>query len=284
MTHLRISVAALAVALALVAGAGRASADPKGKPTKAQIATAKAHFTAAQQAQAEQHWDLAAAEYQAAYDAMPDPEFLFDIGEVNRLGGKRKEAITAFQKYLQLEPNGRGAPSARQSIKELQAVLAAEDAARKAQEAEAERKRNKQTEAAVQPTDATPEPTRTDDDQPEIDLAAPAPHAPGRGLRIAGIATAGVGAAAVVGGVLLGLHAKSISNDLSGSNAFDQSKYDAGKAAERNMFIAYGVGAAAIAGGVTMYVLGSKRRTAERPAVSLVPITGGVALTTAGSF
>jgi hypothetical protein len=84
--------------------------------------------------------------------------------------------------------------------------------------------------------------------------------------------------------VIFGLQAHSISNDLSGSNAFNQSKYDDGKAAQRNMFIAYGVGAAAIAGGVTMYVLGSKRRGAEQPAISLLPIAHGVALTTAGRF
>jgi tetratricopeptide (TPR) repeat protein len=142
MTQLRISAAALIALLALAAGSGRAIADPKHKPTKAQIATAKAHFSAAQQAQAQQQWDLAADEYQAAYDAMPDPEFIYDVGEVQRLAGKRKEAIASFQKYLSLDPNGRGAPSARQSVKELQAVIAAEDAAVKAREAEAERQRS----------------------------------------------------------------------------------------------------------------------------------------------
>jgi tetratricopeptide (TPR) repeat protein len=120
--------------------------------------------------------------------------------------------------------------------------------------------------------------------------AAPATEAPvhesepagarGRGMRIAGLTLAGSGAAlAVTGGVFAWL-SKSISDDYTNvkmGERFDPSREDRAKTYQTSAFVLWGVGAAAIAGGVTLYVLG--RHKADSAGVSLapVPLHGGAA-------
>src|SRR5262249_57977705 len=88
----------------------------------------------------------------------------------------------------------------------------------------------------------------------------PAAESGGGALRVAGIATAGVGVALVATGVYFGLKAKSISDEVDGlTDHWDQGLYDSGQAAQRNMYLCVGAGAVAIAGGAVMYfILGKK--------------------------
>jgi hypothetical protein len=99
----------------------------------------------------------------------------------------------------------------------------------------------------------------------------PAPaKSDGSGIRIAGVATAGVGVALVATGVYFGLKAKSIADEVDGlHDHWDQGLYDSGQSAQRNMYICVGAGAAAIAGGAVMYfILGHKE---DGPAISIRP-------------
>lgn len=105
----------------------------------------------------------------------------------------------------------------------------------------------------------------------------------GAGLRAAGLVVAGVGVAGLVTGVILNVKVNSMSSDLeadwnTGKNSTRQGYKTAG-------WIAYGAGAACVAGGAVLYYLGWQRE--ERAAsVALLPslapeMTGAVV---AGAF
>lgn len=115
----------------------------------------------------------------------------------------------------------------------------------------------------------------------------PAPGAPGRTFRLAGLAAGGAGVITLAIGVGFGIHAKSISDEASRWDTFHQARYDEGQAAQRNMYILTGVGAATLVAGGVLYYLGVRAdATAERGAVAVVPALGAgtVGLTAAGVF
>jgi tetratricopeptide (TPR) repeat protein len=243
-------------ALGLAVHQGRA--DAQSKPTRSQKKAARAHFDAAEKAKAAGDHAVAAREYLAAYDQFAHPEFLYNAGEVFRLAGDRAQALDYLEKYVALAPQGRGADAARASIAELEAAIAAE---------QAEVGRRIREEAARAAVAAAPPPA-----PPEVDRAPvePAPR-PGRRLRIAGIATGATGVAALGFSFYFGLHARSLADDASRADAYDPDLDDRGESAERAMFITAGVGAAALATGAVLYVLGRRAGADETPAVSIVP-------------
>src|SRR5512137_45783 len=118
MTRARFTAVVLAGWALLGALPGSAHAQ-KPKPSKADIAAAKQHFTRAQDYQDSGQFDQAADEYLAAYQLYPDPEFLFDVGEVYRLKRDKRRAVEYFEKYLELDPDGRGSADARASVAAL---------------------------------------------------------------------------------------------------------------------------------------------------------------------
>jgi len=124
--------------VALCASAASVHAQ-KPEASQADIEKAKQHYGNATAHQEKGEYQKAAKEYLAAYDLYPDPEFLFNVGEVYRLAGDDRRAVEYFEKYLALDPNGRGSADARASVKEMKPKVAAEDAeaARKRAAAEA---------------------------------------------------------------------------------------------------------------------------------------------------
>jgi hypothetical protein len=105
----------------------------------------------------------------------------------------------------------------------------------------------------------------------------------GRGLRIAGIASAATGVAVVALATYFGLRAGDIEAEIEEKAAMQHASggswtaelddlVDDGEAAERNMIVFSVVGGVAIAGGVTMYLLGVRAKSrAREEAVTLVP-------------
>ncbi len=128
MKAARFFVVLLVGCMALSASAGLARAQ-KPEPDQADIAAAKKHFTAARAHQNAGRFEEAAKEYLAAYELFPDAEFLFNVGEVYRLEGDKQRAVEYFEKYLKLDPNGRGSADARASVEALKKEIAAEEAA-----------------------------------------------------------------------------------------------------------------------------------------------------------
>lgn len=136
-----IHLALLVIGSLATSAAAQPAATPKKQPTQQELASARAHFQAAEAAKARGDYKTAATEYLAAYELFSDPEFFFNVGEVYRLAGDEPGALTYYQKYLDLEPSGRGAAAARTAIDELQRSIAARKAAAKpVPEDEAKRK------------------------------------------------------------------------------------------------------------------------------------------------
>jgi TolA-binding protein len=99
----------------------------------------------------------------------------------------------------------------------------------------------------------------------------PVTSATGSGLRTAGLLVAGVGGAGLIAGVFLNLKVNSMSSDL-------ESNYRLSADATRKNYktagwIAYGTGAACLAGGAVLYYLGWRRET-RSSSVALLPTAG----------
>src|SRR5262249_4158138 len=95
---------------------------------------AKRDVKAGLAAQAAGKYDDAIALYKKAYDAVPHPELLFDLGQAYRLKGDFESALVYYRRYLAVAPNGRGAKDAIKWVAQLDKKVK-EEAERKAEEA-----------------------------------------------------------------------------------------------------------------------------------------------------
>jgi tetratricopeptide (TPR) repeat protein len=266
------STASFVLLVGVLIGAAASSADAqRKKPTETEIAQARKHFETAEQAKERGEYQTAAREYLLAYERLPEPEFLYNAGEVYRLAGDKQRALSHYRKYLELDPQGRGAASARVASEELGREIAADEEAARRRAAAEEARRKAEAERAAAAEDP------------------PVVARPGRGLRIGGVATAGAGAAAIGLGVVFGLKASGINDEAAGWDAFDPARFADGEAAERNMLIFYGAGAALVVAGGVLYYLGHRAgsQTAETKAgVAFAPslAPGAVTIAAVGRF
>jgi tetratricopeptide (TPR) repeat protein len=285
-TSVLTSLVTAVLAIAFAVSASAQPAPPTGKPaqpTAKQLEEAKKHFTAAETAKARGDFKTAAVEYLAAYEQFQDPEFFFNVAEVYKLGNDEENALAYYQKYLQLDPNGRGSAAARTAVDALTLSIAAkQDAAKhEAEAAAAAEAKRKADEEAKRKAD---EEAKLKEAEP-APIEEPAPQRPGGTLRIAGLATAGAGVVAIGVGVVFGLKAKSISNEAAQWDTFDQARFDQGEAAERNMFIFTGVGGAALLTGGVLYYLGHRAgaTASDSSAVTVAPVITSDAVTFAAA-
>jgi serine/threonine-protein kinase len=130
--------------------------------------------------------------------------------------------------------------------------------------------------AVASPSRGRPAEPRGEPPAREREARAPA----GRGLRITGLTVAAGGAAlAATGGVFAWL-SRSISNDYTDVEAgerFDPAREHRARTYQTSAFVLWGVGAAAIAGGATLYVIGRHRGDAAGVSLAPVPLRGGAA-------
>jgi tetratricopeptide (TPR) repeat protein len=273
----RLSVLVTIVTLVFAAGIpSHALAQQKSLRDRAKV-----HVGNGQALQEAKQYPEALSEYQQAYDLVPHPELLFNMGQVNRLMGEHAEAVRLYEKYLALEPNGRAADQAKQFIEESRTAMAEADA--RAKEAAAEAERKKKLDAARQQPDPGPDgstPAGTTEPQVIVDDPPPATSggSGGKGLKVFGLVAGIVGVASVGAGVFFGLEAQRLSDELSdGTGPWtddDLAKEADGRAAERNMFIFTGVGAAAIVAGGALYFLGRSKDRAAARGLSVAPVFG----------
>lgn len=278
---MRHSLPSLAVLAALVtalpaapAQAQRRSGEQRGRSTEK---AARKHYERGRLHHERREYDLALREYQRAYDLEPTPALLFNIAQVYLLSGDREKALEHYHEYVVLEPEGEVSDLARQRIAEIERELGQASP----EELEApETTDEPATDAGTAGGEVEPG-TKAD--------AAPARGSPGRGLRIAGLATAGLGLVGVGLGVKFGLDASGIQDDIesqAGTPWIYDDLYAEGEAASRNMWISYGVGAAAlVTGGVLFYLGRNAGREAERQ-WAVAPVLGdaGSGLVLVGGF
>jgi len=233
-------------------------------------AVARQHFQKAKELHEKKRYAEAAAEYLEAYRHLPMPAFLYNAGQVFRLGGEKQKALDYYKKYLELEPEGEGAADAKQFIAELTAAIEAENKARGGGE-----------EGALPPPPGGSGEGAGDRDTGEK---------PGRGLMIAGLVSGGIGVAALGAAVVFAARAGSAESDLDGYRGTwtpeQRDRYAEGESAERNMTVSLVVGAVALGAGGTMFFLGRQkaRRAAGTPTFSASAGGGAAHLWVGGSF
>jgi hypothetical protein len=110
---------------------------------------------------------------------------------------------------------------------------------------------------------------------------------PGSGLRRAGIVAGAVGLAAIVTGAVLNIKAESIVDDVY-SNGYDPGKLSSRKSYETWGWVSYGIGAAGVLAGTTLFLLGASTgrdgTTDHRLAVVPVAGSGGALLVLQGGM
>jgi tetratricopeptide (TPR) repeat protein len=89
------------------------SPDPVSESQQAEAAKLTDEAIAAQEAQS---YDTAIELYKKAYQLVPHPVLLFNIGQTNRLAGNLVQAELFYRRYLERDPDGPYAPIAREFI------------------------------------------------------------------------------------------------------------------------------------------------------------------------
>jgi tetratricopeptide (TPR) repeat protein len=255
-------------------GPSLASAQPADKPlgpSENDKQVAKQLTKTGIAAQDAGDYDRAIVLYKRAYARAPHPVLLANIALAHRLAGHNDEALTYYERYLAADPNGSEAAPSRVAIKELKDTGA----------------------SSKSDLDKVPAVTEEPEPEPEAPIRSPAPEPahpadtagnPGGSLRITGIVLGGAGIATLALGGYFGLRVRSIEAeaqktlDTSNGSISEQmlaDMYNAdGKAAERNQFICFGVGAALRVGGAVTYWLGH-RQGRDTPTTAWTPLVGG---------
>ena len=118
MTAFFVMFSAAPVALQSGAAALAAETSPAEPPaTPAQ--KAKRHYLQGEAYFKSKNFSEAMDEYQKGYLEKPDPVFIFNIAQCQRLLGNSAAAVEFYQRYLREAPNGPGRPVAEKEIAEL---------------------------------------------------------------------------------------------------------------------------------------------------------------------
>jgi hypothetical protein len=241
---------------------------------------AKTHYEQGQTLYAAGRFAEARAEFLAGFELSKKPAFLFNAAECARLLGDTQIARDGYNRYLQLDPNGRLAMLAMQRLDELGPATHVEP-----------------TPPVAPPTIPAPSPTAAP--MPTTTTPSPAPltsalvrTAPAddsdtaRIERIAGLSLAGTGAALVLTGAIFGYHSSTLSSQVSGACASgciwsDVAGNDASARTDATVqWWLYGVGAAAIVGGGALYLLGVHEQTP----IVIAPTANGAGVSWSGRF
>jgi tetratricopeptide (TPR) repeat protein len=240
-----------AIALALVTAAAAALPAPARAEN---VSEAREHFRLGSKLYDLQRYDEAALEYERAYVLKEDPALLFNIGQAYRFAGSPAKAIGAYRAFLRRTPRAPNRVEVEARIAEMQRVLD-EQQAREALQHREEPKPEPtvETPPAPAPSEPTPAPP------PAVEHRRP--------LKLAGIVTAAGGLALVVAGAALEgvAHGDADSFNRPGMGAvFDAGAESRIKTFETTGWVLIGVGAAALAGGATLVVLGVRHDRAAR--------------------
>lgn len=201
-----------------------------------------------------------------------DPNYIFNQGRCFEQNRRYDDAIGRFQEYLRvgtrLDPADKA--SAEKHIADCRDLLAGQTVQPAASVAPAPPVQAPivQQALAVPPPAVAPPPTRI-----VLQQAQPQPAGTsGSGLRTAGIVTASIGGAALVAGVIFNLKVNSMASDMESTpGGYSASKESDRKTFETLGYAGYGVGAACVATGAILYVVGLKSSSRNTSSVALAP-------------
>ena len=110
--------AAIAALLALALVASDATAQPPPPPDTA-YREGRAHVEAGDRAFDAGDYQRAAEEYLAAYERIPFPDLLYNLGQCYRLAGDAARAVEYYRRYLGVVSTGPAADKAREHLERL---------------------------------------------------------------------------------------------------------------------------------------------------------------------
>jgi tetratricopeptide (TPR) repeat protein len=252
--------------------------------------SAREHYLNGKKAFELGQFEEAISEYAAAYRLKDDPALLYNLGQAHRLAGHAAEALHFYKVYLNRLPNAPNRDEVVTKIAELEKLVEQQKKA-----------------ANLEPNHATPltpsgpiEGQKAPGTQPEAQAPAQAPAAPppppqpswserhpGGVMKVAGIVVGAVGVALLGTGIGYGVKAKNAGDALTNLNknmgTFDPGLQSDGKNFQVIEGVTLGIGAAALAAGAALVVVGQlkahKARAAETPpaetpSASIVPLLG----------
>ena len=267
-----------ATALALIVTTTTAQAQPK--PTQSQIQQAGDLVKKAiAKSQAGDH-ALAIELYQQAYNVIPTPILLSNIGSEYQQAQKPTDAIKYFCKYLDAEPTGDGAKFASSSVRSLQTQLGNE-----VEDNDACKLKPKAAVAVTPPPVVDLQPIGGTNFGPTGGPATDAPAHPGRALEIGGGAVAVVGVVLVGLGIHYALEGRALQNDINSHdpNTMWPASYEGvpitnwdsqGHTWNVDAAVFSAVGGVLVIGGAVVFGLGATKKSATETQAHLIP-TGG---------
>ena len=271
----------------LIAGAMLVAAAASS--SRAEEVSAKEHYIKGTTAFELGAYDEAIAEYSAAYRIKDDPALLYNIAQSHRLANHPADAARFYRLFLMKVPNASNRAEVEAKIAELQKLV---EQQKKTQNMPPDSVKPPGSPAAPAMPAAPPLSSQTS--TPTEPAQATPPDTTGlrrtaRTEKIAGAATAAVGVALIVGGIVMGVLAQQASDKLTSINnnmqAFDYNAQQTGKTEQLLEGVFLGVGAAAVVAGGVVFLLGHReQRRAQR--LSFAPVVGrnGLGAIVEGSF
>jgi hypothetical protein len=216
-----------------------------------------------------------------------DPNYIFNQARCFEQNAHCQEAISRFEEYLRVSKSLTDEEKAetQKHISDCQISLAKQSGQPAAPAPVV------QIAPPVAPLTATQAPVAPAPPVPPGQVmdaqAGPGPAqvavSPGAGLRSAGIITAAVGGAALVAGVLLNLKVNSMASDFQGLNGYSDSKESDRKTYQTLGWVSYGVGAACVATGAVLTILGLEGKQGST-SMAFMPGPDGAAAVMKGLF
>jgi len=262
---------AIGVALpdhALAQEAGEApSAEDRAEAERLTLAGNRAHQTG--------DFEQAIALYHQALVIAPVPELHYNLGQAYRFSKKPREALAAYERYLELDPDGRVSANARRFAEILRVEIA---------------------KIAAPETPVVKEKVDVEPAKPlENPIVAPPPvhnvdrETGSRSLRLSGIAIGAVGVVGLGAGSYFGLRARSLSDELSETDrerwtTADIENFEDGESAERNAIVFGVAGGVLVAGGIALYLVGREGGEIDQPAPLVSIGRDSVNVAISGSF
>lgn len=204
-----------------------------------------------------------------------DATYIYNQGRCFEQNARYPEAIARFQEYLLVgrKLGRKDKAEAERHIRRCQEMLAGQSAQPEVvPEAAPPKPAPGSTPASLV---VSPPPAASSAGPPMVERALPDPasaaDSPGAGLRTAGVVTASVGGAVLVAGIILNLKVNSMAGDFETLNGYTDDKESNRKTYETFGWIGYGVGAACIATGAVLYVLGRRAGREGSSSLALVP-------------
>ncbi len=213
-----------------------------------------------------------------------DPTHIFNQARCFEQNGQYEQAILRFREFLRKNRDTGGARDldAEARLAECETLLAKEKGAMAKEATGAVSRAEEPADTAPRVEEPTGAPVAS---PPDITTGPASAEDKGAGLRTAGVATAVVGGVALVTGVVLNLKANSLADELEGATEYyERSKESTRKSYQTFGWIGYGLGAACIAGGTVLYVLGLQSGSSGKLAVLPAIGPGGAGAVLKGAF